>query len=196
MDLREVLNEALREVTTPKEGEIWVTEVTVPCLRMSWYKRRYGDKLTWSALLGIKGHDVLIPRVAERLGCRYEERVEHDLGNGWVLVGRPDIICSDRVIELKVSQKPYIRSEWIEQANAYAYMHAVPEFTIVVVSDVLVIEDYKVSPELFKVTRDIAIIYSEYLSKGKTPLRNRGAWCNHCPYRKICLGEKTITEYR
>ena len=193
MNLKEIIRKVMRKEVSPPEGEIWVTEVC-GCLRRSWYRRRYGEEITKDMIAGIKGHDILLPKLAEELGCAYEVRIEIPVNNH-VLVGKADLVCDDRVIELKISNSLHIRDEWILQANTYAVALGKKMFTIVVIGNSIITEDYPVDVVSYKMVLEAAKTFIKYIKSDVPPPPIRGDWCRYCPFRKECNKEKSIVEY-
>jgi len=193
MNLKEVIKKVMQREVKPPEGEVWVTEVC-GCLRRSWFRRRYGEEVTKDMIAGIKGHNILLPKLAEELGCAYEVRIEIPVNNN-VLVGKADLVCEDRVIELKLSNSLRIRDEWVTQANTYTVALGKDKFTIVVIGNSIITEDFTANKALFKIVLEATKTYIKYLKGGVPPPPMHGDWCRHCPYRKECNKEKSITEY-
>jgi len=193
MNLKEIIKKVMRREINPLEGEVWVTEVC-GCLRRSWFRRKYGEEVTKDMIAGIKGHNILLPKLAEELGCAYEVRIEIPV-NSYVLVGKADLVCEDRVIELKLSNSLHIRDEWVTQANTYAVALGKDKFTIAIIGNSIITKDYPANKALFKVVLESARIFIKYVEKDVPPLPMYGDWCRYCPYRKECNKEKSITEY-
>jgi len=193
MNLKEVIRKVMQREVNPPEGEVWVTEVC-GCLRRSWFRRKYGEEVTKDMIAGIKGHNILLPKLAEELGCAYEVRIEIPVNNH-VLVGKADLVCEDRVIELKLSNSLRIRDEWVTQANTYAVALGKSKFTIAIIGNSIITKDYPANKALFKIVLETAKIYIKHIKANKPPLPMYGDWCKYCPYRKECNKEKSITDY-
>ncbi|MCD6148924.1 hypothetical protein J7J18_06155 [bacterium] len=193
MNLKDVIRKVMQREVKPPEGEVWVTEVC-GCLRRAWYKRRYGEEITKDMIVGIKGHNILLPKLAEELGCTYEVRIEIPV-DSYILVGKADLVCEDRVIELKLSNSLHIRDEWITQANTYAVALGKDKFTIAIIGNSIITKDYPANKALFKIVLETAKIYIKHIKANKPPPPMYGDWCKYCPYRKECNKEKSITEY-
>jgi len=192
-DIYNTINDVFYESSVPKDNEIWVSELT-GCLRESWYKRLVGVRATKKMVEGLIAHSTLLPFIAERLGCIYEVRVEYSLGK-YVLVGRADIVCDDRVIELKVSDSPVIKDEYRLQANAYAYILGKPRYTIVVLSDDINMKTFKTSEKLFKVILNRAKTYIRYVELSIEPPREESSRCRYCFFRRVCFSDEGLEKF-
>ncbi len=128
---RQMLKEELR---ISKPDEIHVSEV-VGCLRKAYYYRKYGDPLYLSHLADTKcvilGLGIAMHRGLQMQFIRLGYRVEVPVGvtiesedGAFTLVGTPDVVGRDHIIELKtvnkIPERPY--DHHVMQLNAYLWM--------------------------------------------------------------------------
>ena len=177
---------------------IHVSEVC-QCLRKSWFNRKFGsldlkhlsDSKVVVLAYGLALHHVLAKYVTE-LDSRYvpEQEIEYVVDNDLVLVGRPDLVCEDYVVEFKTCRKlperPY--EHHLMQINAYmnmlrkstGYLVYISAYGEVAVHDV-VREEY-----LWRAVVERARKLQRYLLSNDLPSREESILCQWCEWRFKC----------
>lgn len=108
---------------------VYVTDLT-QCFRRSWLELRYRarPRPTPQMVIGRMLHDVLelvLSRDPSFAAAKFEVECSHDLGNGWALRGRADLVAEDAVYEFKFVRSPdYNRAKvvYAAQVSAYCFM--------------------------------------------------------------------------
>ncbi|CAI1494160.1 protein of unknown function (plasmid) [Thermococcus nautili] len=131
-----------------------------------------------------------------------ESAVSYDLGNGWKIVGRPDFVIGDVVVDFKFSRlwDGATYDHYAMQVNTYAYLLGKKMAMLVVIDERdfqrVKVFPFVVSEEKFRETVEKAKRIAkavEDLRAGKTPtgLKTENMpvfdWeCRYCPVKAIC----------
>jgi len=198
--IEEAFNKALNREPVNKMDTVYVTEL-IGCVRRSWYKRRYGYRVTKEMIAGTAVHAELLDRVAKELPFAYamtEKSVEKLISIGDIdvwLVGRVDLFIADgdmrTFVEFKTSD--WIFDEHIEQGNIYAVMLDVDKFYICYMpkSDTVKCKEFeKTWTEQNVVERVKGFV--EALTEDEPPQKEEDYWCYYCEFRNMCRKNKTL----
>jgi len=179
----------------PADRRIWVTEAT-QCLRQSYLLRHtpvpLQDASAVLATVGNSVHKVLGEQLVKD-GWEVEKRVEMDLGS-LVLVGKVDAYHpkTKTVLEIKTSNrtpdKPH--DYHVMQATAYAYITGAEKVYIVYIGrrdGVIRVFSVKRSEQVFRKLMERAARLRHALVTNTEPPRERGPWCENCPFKAKCL---------
>ena len=181
-----------------RPNEVYVTDLT-QCFRRSWFELRYRARPRPSPqmVLGRMLHDVLelvLARDPSFASGRFEVECSHDLGNGWVLRGRADLVTDDAVYEFKFVRAPdYNRAKvvYVAQVSAYCFMLGrVVGYLVLVDRERLDVSALKLEPDedLWRNVLDRARLLIESL-EGDVPVIDSPLWsweCGHCDFRVLC----------
>jgi len=198
---RKLLIENLR----PYEEAIHVSEVT-HCLRKSYYSRKYGDMKTLSHLsdtkcvilgLGVATH-LTILRELQNYGFVIEPEVRYLIESGdekFYLVGRPDAVGEDTVIELKtvsrIPDAPY--EHHVLQLQAYLNMLNYSVGYLVYISKTdgrIQIFDMNRSESIFKIIKERAVRLWNAIKKQELPEAERDYLCRYCEFWSKCYADE------
>ena len=167
------------------------------CLRRAWYNRVFGDrelrhlaKTKYVVLgLGLSTHMVL-EEVLREVGYAVERPLSADLG-GVTLVGTPDAVNGEHVIEIKTvsktPQQPY--PQHLLQANAYMALTGAPQAYIVYInkrSGDITLHRATFSERLWRLLKERAATLAKALATGTPPPPERGPWCSFCDWQLKC----------
>jgi CRISPR/Cas system-associated exonuclease Cas4 (RecB family) len=202
--IEEAFNRALAREPEQKPGTVYVTELT-GCVRRSWYKRKYGYRVTREMIAGTAIHAELLDRVADILAdspdidfdyVMTEKSVEKLLdvsGCGVWLVGRVDLYIADMeknvktFVEFKTSE--WVFEEHVEQGNIYAVMLDIDRFYICYMpkSDSIKCREFERTWSESDVAERIKMLLSS-----SEPPRREGYWCSYCEFKALCRKTKTL----
>jgi len=198
--IEEAFNRAFNREPINDSSTVYVTELT-GCVRRSWYKRRYGYRVTRDMIVGTAIHSDVLLRVALLMERSYdvvavEKKVEKLLnvnGNDIWLVGRVDLYIADKerniktFVEFKTSE--WIFEEHVEQGNIYSVMLDVDKFYICYMpkSDTVKCKEF----ERTWTESDIIERIKQLLSNAEPP-RREGVWCSYCEFKNLCKKNKTL----
>ena len=142
-------------------------------------------------------HDVLelvLSRDPSFAGARFEVECGHDLGNGWVLKGRADLVTDDAVYEFKFTRAPdYNRAKvvYAAQVSAYCFMLGrVVGYLVLVDREKLDVRVLRMEPDedLWRNMVDRAKLLIDSL-EGDVPTIDSPLFsyeCDHCDFRVLC----------
>jgi len=169
---------------------------SIRCLLKSYYTRKLKRKLFDSKIVVLSIGDAihrLIQDVLREKGYQIEPELEFEY-NDIVVVGHPDILTDNFVIELKsvsrIPKRPL--TEHLLQTTAYIRMAEVNEGYIVYIGK----SSGKV--KIFRVLYDAisfhhvvtrANFLSECLTNNHPPLPEVTRFCKYCEYQDLCIGK-------
>jgi len=198
--IEKAFNRALDREPINKPNEVYATELT-GCVRRSWYKRRFGYKVTKDMIAGTAVHSDVLAKVVEQLSELFdvveaEKKVEKLLnvdGRDIWLAGRIDLYIADRekgvktFIEFKTSE--WIFDEHVEQGNIYAYMLNIDKFYICFMpkSDAVKCKEFERTWTEQEVVQRIKQLLSDI-----EPPKREGHWCSFCEFKSMCKKNKTL----
>ena len=198
--IEKAFNRAFDREPINDSSTVYVTELT-GCVRRSWYKRRYGYRMTRDMICGTAVHREVLERVVEELPVAYaesEKDVEKLISIGdsdvW-LVGRVDLFIADgdmrTFVEFKTSE--WVFEEHVEQANIYAVMLNVDKFYICYMpkSDTVKCKEFERTWTEEDVKQRLAELV-EHLIDNTEPPRREGTWCSYCEFKNLCKKNKTL----
>ncbi len=184
--IRELVDEMLYREPSDDRDTVYVTDC-VDCPMKSVLKRRNGHRVTREMLYGTVMHDVIVSRIAEKVGGETEVpvsvRVVHEDGQ-FTLSGRADLVRGDTVYEFKFTEKPVDR-RYLLQANAYAVLLGLPRYCIVAVTSrktYLYCRD--VDEEMYGELIENAIKVHKLLNNVKVNFSHGD--CRKCEYKNVC----------
>jgi CRISPR-associated exonuclease Cas4 len=198
--IEEAFNRALDREPVDRLDTVYVTELT-GCMRRSWYKRKYGYRVTKDMLAGRAVHAELLERVAGELPVAHaeaEKKVEYTVSVGDVdvwLAGRVDLFIADgdlrTFVEFKTSD--WIFDEHVEQANIYAAVLNIDKFYICYMpkSDEVKCKEFS-RTWTEKDVEERVRKFIESLTKDEPPPKEEDVWCYYCEFRNVCKKNKKL----
>ena len=181
-------------------GVVYVTELT-GCLRRSWYRRRYGYRITRDMICGTAVHREVLERVAAEAPVAHaetEKRVEYwvkMMNRDILLVGRVDLYIADGDLETFIEYKTseWVYEEHIEQGNIYAVLLDINRFYICYMprSDHVKCREFKKTWTEEDVKQRLETLIKHLIDKTEPP-RREGTWCSYCEYRSMCRKDRKL----
>ncbi len=206
MDIREVVEKAVKMEQVKKENEIYITEIS-RCLRYSWYFRRKPIEPSHYALLGSDVHSRLLPIIAEVLTqegweCDYEVETPVLSIENRLIRGRADVVCISPkrvVIELKTTSNPSVFNKAIlfYRRQLWYYMalfKAVLGYLVLIdfQGKIIYSEYHTMSEREFRVFIKEILDRASALISTTPPSREATSFCNICQFRNQCFNKTLI----
>jgi hypothetical protein len=125
----------------------------------------------------------------------FEVECRHDLGGGWVLKGKADMVTYEAVYEFKFTRGAgFNKAEpiYLAQVSAYCFMTAkVKGYLVLVDRDSFEVRVFEVEPDedLWNNMLQEAKVLIECVSRGEPPTLNSprmGYECKHCVWSIVC----------
>ncbi len=206
MDIREVIEKAVRIEQSKRENEIYISEIS-RCLRYSWYFRRRPIEPSHYALLGADVHNRLLPVIVEVLKqegweCGYEVETPILSIENRLVRGRADIMCTSPkrvVIELKTTSNPSVFNKALlfyrRQLWYYMALFRATDGYLVLTDfqGKIIYTEHHTLDE-----KEYATYIREILDRASTlissipPVREVTPFCNICQFRNQCLNKTLI----
>jgi len=179
--------------------DIYVTDMVL-CPRRAFFNAKFNANpivMEARAFIGKCVHAVLPQILKSRYpNAVFEVSCQYPLDEGYVLLGRADMVDADCVYEFKfTSAYSGAKELYFAQANAYANMLGCGKFKVVIIDrnklDVVVLEGEK-DEEAFRKVVDVAneiVKCLQYKDEEIVELPQKSPWswaCEHCTYKMIC----------
>jgi len=179
--------------------DIYVTDVVV-CPRRAFFNIKFNANpmvVSARAITGKAIHMLLQQALKSRYpNAVFEVSCQYPLENGYVLLGRADMIDGDTVYEFKyTSMYNQAKEMYFAQANCYANMIDCNRFKVVIIDrnklDVLVLEGERSEDAFMKIIDQCNQIIKALQAKDeeldRLPERSPWSWaCDNCTYKLIC----------
>jgi hypothetical protein len=182
----------------PREPKtIYVTDLT-GCLRRAFYEIyfRANPPPTGPMVAGRLLHAVLQPVLSQfMVGAGFEVECSHDLGGGWTLKGKADVVTSEAVYEFKFTRGVgFNKAEpaYMAQVSAYCFMMGrVEGYLVLVDRDSFDVRVFSVEPDedLWNNMLQEAKVLVDCVQRGEVPTLNSprmGYECKHCVWSIVC----------
>jgi CRISPR/Cas system-associated exonuclease Cas4 (RecB family) len=207
--LKRYLNDLLVLYDLKQRGfkEIYVTEI-IGCQRKAWFRIFYNANplptppMLLGKLLHIAMQNILNSNNYFK-NCKFEVECSSDLGNGWKLKGRADVVLDDAVLEFKFTKSPQFnkaRDMYYIQTSIYCTLLEKPQgFLIMIDKNKFVIDVIRVEPskELFdesikRAQKIIEAVESKTIPQDESP--RYPFECDHCEWKIFCKDNKEKSE--
>ena len=179
--------------------DIYVTDVVV-CPRRAFFNLRFNANPMVSnpkAVAGKAMHMLIQQALKSRYpNAIFEVSCQYPLDDGYVLLGRADMIDGDTVYEFKyTSMYNQAKEMYFAQANCYACMLDCRKFKVVIIDrgklDVLVLEGERSDNAFMSVVDQCNQIIKCLKAKdeelAELPSKSPWGWaCDNCAYKLVC----------
>jgi len=192
-----------------KPNEIYVSDLC-SCLRKAWFELRFNANPKPSGpMVAGKLFHALLKQVLEGdelfKNAEFEVECKEELGSGWVLKGRADVVAGDTVYEFKFTRGLNFNKahpNYYMQVGAYCFMLGKPKGCLVLVDresfDTQVLES-EPDDDLWSNLKEEAKLLVSMVEKGEVPTLNSPRFdfeCKNCLWDVICskmnLGVKPV----
>jgi CRISPR/Cas system-associated exonuclease Cas4 (RecB family) len=188
-----------------EDSTIYVSDLT-SCMRRAFFNIHFNaqPKPTAPMLQGKLFH-VALEKVLKSDDCfadaEFEVECSHDLGNGWTLKGRADVVTDVAIFEFKFTKGTrYNQASTMYFAQLSAYLKMIGKqrgYLVLVDRETFNVDVLEVSEidDLWNAVLQDANILIDHLQRGSIPIYKSPlfSWeCQHCSWNIVCSNLKGV----